>query len=142
MGESILMETSKSSLPIGCTTRTAWFDGSRASWLLPPGTVSVRCAFSTEAVPPLGATTAHNGPGKLLDIGAPGSEAGVPPLAGCVASTMASEETRTPIHSLLFRSITIASARSAFSGHHHPLVTTAAITIAVHYWSFDGNHFS
>src|SRR5580698_9765683 len=91
------METSKLWLPIGCTTRTAWFDGCNVSWLLPPGTFRKRCWFETVAVPPRGATTSQSGPGKLLDNGAPGTAgstagAGLAAKADCTAATMASEQ--------------------------------------------------
>jgi hypothetical protein len=40
--ESILMATSKFSLPIVRTTHPAWFDGSIGSWFPPPGKPSKR----------------------------------------------------------------------------------------------------
>src|ERR1700677_1931200 len=88
------METSKLWLPIGCTTRTAWFDGCNASWLLPPGTFRKRCWLETAALPPCGATTSQSGPGKLLDNGAPGT-AGTGPDAktDCTTAAMPNEQT-------------------------------------------------
>ena len=83
------METSKLWSPMGCTTRTAWFDGCNGSWLLPPGTFRKRCWLETAAVPPTGATTSQSGPGKLLDSGAAGT-AGTGPAAkpDCTPATM------------------------------------------------------
>src|SRR5271155_993047 len=102
-GESILMETSKLWSPMGCTTRTDWFDGCTVSWFLPPGTFRKRCWLETEAVPPPGATTSQSGPGKLLDNGAAGT-AGTGPTAkaDCTAATMASEQTMAKRYCDLF----------------------------------------
>src|ERR1700677_1760029 len=80
------METSKLWSPMGCTTRTAWFDGCNVSWLLPPGTFRKRCWLETAAVPPIGATTSQSGPGKLLDNGAAGT-AGTGPAAKADGTT-------------------------------------------------------
>src|ERR1700733_9016570 len=79
---------------MGCTTRTAWFDGCNVSWLLPPGTFKKRCWLETAAVPPTAATPSQSGPGKLLDIGAAGT-AGTGPTAkaDCPVATIASEQT-------------------------------------------------
>src|ERR1700733_10314924 len=94
MGVSILMETSKLWSPMGCTTRTDWFDGCTVSWLLPPGTFRKRCLLETVAVPPTGATNSQSGPGKLLDNGSAGT-AGTGPAAKAegATATMASEQT-------------------------------------------------
>src|ERR1700677_4366366 len=124
------METSKLWLPIGCTTRTAWFDGCNASWLLPPGTFRKRCWFETAAVPPRGATTAQSGPGKLLDNGAAGTAGRGPAAkADCTAANMASEQTIAKRYCDLFTYINITP--SAPSGANRS--TRKGPAICAHY---------
>ena len=66
ISESILIDTSKSVSPIAWTARTAWFDGSSVSWLLPPGTLRNRCPFEMEADPPAGVHILHRVPRTCL----------------------------------------------------------------------------